>query len=316
MKRLEYIDYAKCIAIFFVVAGHVIQSFFVRSTDDPLFKFIYSFHMPLFFFLSGYVTQLTTWEKGFSKGVQSFLLRKVETLLMPFLVWSLIINRYVDILSPSTHTIIEVFQSPDRGTWFLLSLFLVQVACTPLLRYQKSYVIVLNILALACCSYFLKSFFYLNYMHWVPFVAGVAVAKWNNEVISSTSATIALVIFMVCEILYPHPVVASISLGIALLYVCSHIKADNVISHQTLSIGQNTLGIYVLHYFFIWAVDYNIIECAGLHNTLILAVLILIAFVVSIACVYITKALQFFPAIGYLLFGKRMKKYNSSNENS
>ena len=307
MKRIEYIDYAKCFAILFIVVGHIIQSFSVWSTDDPLFKFIYSFHVPLFFFLSGYVAQMTR-EKGFSKGVRSFLLRKIETLLLPFLIWSLVINRYVDILSPQP-TVLEVFQSPDRGTWFLLSLFLVQVACTPLLRYQKWYVIALNIIALAVCSYYINSFFYLNYMHWMPYVVGLIVAKWNKFVLSPMLATLALIIFMVCEILHPHPVMASISLGIALLYVCGQIKADNAISRQVLSIGQNTLGIYVLHYFFIWAVGHNVIDMSGLHNTLTLTVLMIIAFVISIVCVYITRTLQYFPVVGYLLFGKRIVKH-------
>lgn len=227
---------------------------------------------------------------------------------MPYLMWSLVINRYIDVLLPPP-TVIEFFLSPDWGAWFLLSLFLVQIACTPLIRCQKWYVIGLNIIALAVCGFFLNSFFYLNYMHWIPFVAGMMVAKWNKVILSPTPATIALFIFMVVEILYPHPVVASTSLGIALLYVCGLIKADNAISRQALSIGQNTLGIYVLHYFFIWAVGHNVIDMSGLHNTLTLTVLMIIAFVVSIVCVYITKTLQFFPVVGYLLFGKRIMNH-------
>ena len=307
-KRIEYIDYAKCVAILLVVSGHIIQCFSVRGTGDPLFKFIYSFHMPLFFFLSGYVAQMTR-ERLIAKGVIPFLLRKVETLFVPFLVWSLVILNYIDILnSPHTLTVIELFLSPDRGAWFLLSIFLVQVACTPLLRWQKWYVIGLNIVALAVCSYFLGSFFCLNYMHWIPFVAGMAVAKWGKQTLAPTPATIALLIFIVFEVVHPHPVVTSISFGIALLYVCSQFKAEKNISRLTLSIGQNTLGIYVIHYYFVWAVGRNVIDISGLHNTLILFILTIIAFFISMACVYITKTLQHFPVIGYLLFGRKIKK--------
>lgn len=98
-KRIEYIDYAKCIAILLVVSGHIIQCFYILGTKDSLFTFIYSFHMPLFFFLSGYVAQITR-ERSFAKGVFPYLVRKMETLLVPFLVWSLLINRYIDILPP------------------------------------------------------------------------------------------------------------------------------------------------------------------------------------------------------------------------
>ena len=307
MNRIVYIDYAKCVAILLVVSGHIIQCFSVCGKDDPLFKFIYSFHMPLFFFLSGYVAQITR-ERSLLRGVIPFLLRKIETLFVPFLVWSLVIHNYIDILPPPKHlTIIELFLRPDRGMWFLLSLFLIQVACTPLLRWPKWFVIGLNIIALTACSYLFNSSFYLCYMHWMPFVAGLAAAKWNKVVLSPTPATIALIIFIVCEILYPHPVLASVSLGIGLLFACSQIKEDTVISRQALSIGQSTLGIYVLHYFIIWAVGHNVIDMHGLHNTLTLAVLMVISFIVSVVCVYITRTLHYFPVVGYLFFGKKIK---------
>ena len=56
------VDFIRGIAVFFMVLGHCIQygsGTCVSSTgaflNDYLFKFMYSFHMPLFMFLSGYV---------------------------------------------------------------------------------------------------------------------------------------------------------------------------------------------------------------------------------------------------------------------
>lgn len=57
--RSEYLDFLKAILIITVLLGHCIQygggyednSFF----DNKLFKFIYSFHMPLFMLISGYL---------------------------------------------------------------------------------------------------------------------------------------------------------------------------------------------------------------------------------------------------------------------
>lgn len=163
-------------------------------------------------------------------------------------------------------------------------------------------------MALAACSYFLGSFYYLNYMHWIPFVAGMAIAKFDKQILTPTPASIALLIFIVFEVVHPHPVIKSISLGIALLYACTQIKVDNIISRQALSIGQNTMGVYLIHYFFVWAVGYRVIDMSGFHGTFKLAVLLVLSFFISIACVYITKTLQFFPIFGYLLFGKIIKK--------
>ena len=47
-KRIEYIDYARGIAMLLVILGHCFQ-----SVEYTLNHFILSFHMPLFFFLSG-----------------------------------------------------------------------------------------------------------------------------------------------------------------------------------------------------------------------------------------------------------------------
>lgn len=49
-KRIESLDIAKGIGILIVVLGHVL-----RTDDVFLKKFIFSFHMPLFFMLSGFV---------------------------------------------------------------------------------------------------------------------------------------------------------------------------------------------------------------------------------------------------------------------
>lgn len=53
-----YLDTVKGVAIFLMVWGHCIQFFSVKGFDffgDIVFKIIYSFHMPLFALVSGYL---------------------------------------------------------------------------------------------------------------------------------------------------------------------------------------------------------------------------------------------------------------------
>lgn len=61
-SRSEYLDFVKGTAIILVELGHCVQwgsgAAFLSSGlffEDGLFRFIYSFHMPLFMLVSGYV---------------------------------------------------------------------------------------------------------------------------------------------------------------------------------------------------------------------------------------------------------------------
>lgn len=71
-QRINWIDSAKGIGILLVVLGHS-----TGNIEDPLNKAILSFHMPLFFFLSG----LCSKQKEENKGKQA--LRKAYSLLLP-----------------------------------------------------------------------------------------------------------------------------------------------------------------------------------------------------------------------------------------
>ena len=72
-KRIEYIDIARGIGILLVVMGH--NDFAVVSPF--VYKLIYSFHMPLFFFLSGYFINpsIQFW---------SFFKKRFNSLLKPY----------------------------------------------------------------------------------------------------------------------------------------------------------------------------------------------------------------------------------------
>lgn len=82
MERKVFIDYAKGLAILLVVIGHLLQYNLVGTSAKDLFDMIYSFHMPLFMLLSGYVASLSI-EKYLSRKVE-YIRKKVCSLVVPF----------------------------------------------------------------------------------------------------------------------------------------------------------------------------------------------------------------------------------------
>lgn len=77
-KRIEWIDIAKAVAIVLVGIGHY-------SCPKILMAFIYSFHMPLFFILSGITFNTSKYT------FQQFFIRKLKTLVFP---WCLAVVLY------------------------------------------------------------------------------------------------------------------------------------------------------------------------------------------------------------------------------
>lgn len=69
-NRKNYIDIAKGIGIILVVLGHCLA----YGCQNRIFSAIYAFHMPLFFFLSGYVYKIKEADKFFSAKLKSLLL--------------------------------------------------------------------------------------------------------------------------------------------------------------------------------------------------------------------------------------------------
>ena len=78
-------DLLKLFAIFMVLWGHCIQYMKSTNVDEPVFLFIYSFHMPLFMMISGYFS-------GSSMTLKFWplLKKKFVQLLLPCLTWYLL----------------------------------------------------------------------------------------------------------------------------------------------------------------------------------------------------------------------------------
>lgn len=89
MERSKKIDFIRAFAIITVVVGHSIQfgsGPAYNCLEDPVFRFIYSFHMPLFMLLSGYLFYNTLTRHSFFENVRS----RFITLFIPIIMWNIV----------------------------------------------------------------------------------------------------------------------------------------------------------------------------------------------------------------------------------
>ncbi len=79
VTRLDYVDVCKWLGISLVIFGHM-------KMPGEVLQWIYAFHMPLFFVLSGYTYRAQRIDK-------EFLMKKIRTIYVPFLLFALIFCR-------------------------------------------------------------------------------------------------------------------------------------------------------------------------------------------------------------------------------
>jgi fucose 4-O-acetylase-like acetyltransferase len=91
--RIDWVDYAKGLGIVLVVIGHSLRGELTSAKGSELWlahqidAWIYAFHMPLFFFLSGlFARSLLT------KNPQALFRSRWAILIHPYLLWSLVIH--------------------------------------------------------------------------------------------------------------------------------------------------------------------------------------------------------------------------------
>jgi hypothetical protein len=182
LKRDYSLDAIKAFAIYLVVLGHIIQATVINFDENYIFKLIYSFHMPLFIFISGYVS----YHEG---GVYSgFLKRRFISLMVPFFVWltfSTLLNysmRNEDILSSLQKGILY----PDNGLWYLWVLFFMHsllYLCNQIFKKHTIILLLILYLFLLIFIYYfkVKNIFGIKTLSFLLFyfILGLFTSKYN-----------------------------------------------------------------------------------------------------------------------------------------
>jgi fucose 4-O-acetylase-like acetyltransferase len=78
--RTLWIDFAKVIGIWLVIFGHM-------KLLVSLINIIYSFHMPLFFFISGYLEKNRNIKENFINSVKNLIVPYVLLYVLDYLWW-------------------------------------------------------------------------------------------------------------------------------------------------------------------------------------------------------------------------------------
>lgn len=121
-ERLLYIDIARGISIILVVFGHIVDL-------TPFEKFFFSFHVPVFFMITGMMKKIQGGRWNEVDDVLHWLKKRLKTLIIPYIVfeivfvllngctWDVIRWNLIDVVTLHTRSF---------GPWFLICMFLAE----------------------------------------------------------------------------------------------------------------------------------------------------------------------------------------------
>lgn len=139
-KRIEYIDMLKGFAMVLVILGHM------TYTPRELKILLYIFHIPLFFFLSGFTFSI----KKYNNFLE-FFIKKFKTIVIPYFLLNIAVFLFrAIILQPESILKIDILGFvksliiADRlhiyfQLWFLTSLFLSELVSYFIVKYSDNW---------------------------------------------------------------------------------------------------------------------------------------------------------------------------------
>ena len=277
--RIVYVDSMKGIAILLMVMGHVIAWQFPNPNeilnDSPrsamfLFRFIYSFHMPLLMFCSGLFALHI---KDYSlKNVGKAIWKRFLTLIVPFFCAGLIQN----IIKPN-----QLFDY-----WFLWMLFqfivvvlLIDWLCSFIPKYGQILSTISIVVISLSVHLFYHKFYFLEHKplidvdHWrffLFFCMGVICARYDlctKWLSKNWVYSLALLVFGFltywCTIMgnyIPKQSITWCLIPISAIVACVYLFKEGLANNQSRSlmwlqdIGRHSLEIYIIHFFFLFRI--------------------------------------------------------------
>lgn len=339
-NRLEYIDCIRGLMMLLVVFSHIETfSLFQFTYETPISKFFQLFRMPLFFFISGFVTY-----RALNKGNINYnkeLIKKTRVLLIPTFVFGIIYSFYIG------KDCLQSLMEPDKtGYWFTLVSFEMFFVVFNVLKHcdikgeKWTYILVGIAVLLALVKFPMKMFpslckfgnitsFHHLFEYFQFFVFGILASKYIerfHELLDTKwvmACSIPLfVIFYCVKNNIPHTGVCFVVLekilgfvlaylGIIVVYALFRKNQDSFMSSSKIGtslkyIGRRTLDIYMLHYFFLPqlpALGEWLKSCPNVAVEL--AVVILLSLLVVGICIVVSNIIRVSDVLAYYLFGKR-----------
>lgn len=328
MKKIKEIDLMKGIGMCLVYLGHCFQfqglnimdksSFFIYVHDT-----IYSFHMPLFFIISGFLANITTDNKKIN--LKKYYVGKIKRIFVPYIFINLVDFGARTCFPKVINTQFEGWKSVllrgTKITWFIYVLFIILFIFPVLEKYivKKNKLKSLMIVIILILLNYLKVFdgieilsidrvaYYLIYFYIGYFLRFLDYKNWpqNNKKYFFVKLILYFLFFICSYKWFRLNLLTSIffaCLGTFVIYEISKLlKKTNILFRMFTFIGINSLIFYLLEGFI--AVPCRFVALKTIKNDYILVFIIFITKVL-LSSIVIKEIILKNKVLGFI-FGRR-----------
>ena len=301
--RIEWLDSLKGFAIFLVVVGHVVLGY-IKADIFPqfynelqyIYDIIYSFHMPLFFLISGYLYKFT-WSKN-NTGVLKKIGNKFFNMVPLYLVFSLVFwlfKYYATLYSNiqmSEHfnfiDLMHIYIAPLAYLWFLYVLICLFIIIPLLESFIKPVLVFLVLFLLYIFAPHIEGMFAIvNLIIYggVYFSLGSILFFYSDYLKNNIGNAIACFSFPFINTYNIFKFICAISVSVFLSIIFFRLRNYKFVSLWN-SCGYYSLGIYILHLYFTGPLR-TIFKYLAIDNIII--VLIFSSIISTLAPIFIVK---------------------------
>ena len=327
-SRQGNIDFLKGVIILLVVIGHFVQNNWVDSMEQhPIYNWIYGFHMAVFFFISGYLTQYTVKAEyhPFREIKKRFL-----SMMIPYLTWCYLIR---NILYKTTDFKLDYLYNPDHGYWFVYMIFLFYVffvgyhlISSKLLKMKINTVVtevfsvIIIFAVLGCCYLLMKCELFSRALQFIPlFILGFLCCKYKLiEYVIQRKFILFLftTLFIILSVQYNYdqgPVyhkVLKLAVGICAsisffaVSKIADINYDNRLIKLLCYAGKNSIVIYLTHFHLIKVFGDDMYWFNEFTPGWTFIISFFASVIICLMSLFIGKLLETVPLLNRIVYGK------------
>lgn len=320
-KRLEYLDMARGVSVMLVALGHI-----YKNRSNLVRIWLYSFHIPIFFIISGYLAKHSDYDKY---SIKELIKKKFRTLIIPYVSFSVIsaifyiFFSYIkgeDVLWTTKDMFYRIVTF--RGlcaTWFLFCLFGCEILFFILKKTIKNKY-VFNIVLIALFVFSLLGLFPEDNIMCIPlriftalgfYALGyygynikIKIKRENIFIFCLLAVNIIMTIYNghveLYLLIYNNPfiyVINSVVGSMFIILLCKKLKVNRIINY----FGKNSIVILVTHFILVSALIEFYAKIIGSFNEYVDGLIILV-----VAMIIEAGLIKIINKYLYMLLGKKI----------